>query len=148
MMRILGVVAAFVLLDAGGFFVYRASLSVDAATIPPSLIPHTFAREASPSQPKLDDVSRTHAATNIEQTPIAEPTTHFTEPAVLPHTAPTRVNAEIKRTRPRVEAASHTPSQPIEAEAPAKDKKSADPAPKTEKNGVLEMEGNPYKRGE
>jgi hypothetical protein len=148
MMRILGVVVAFVVLDAGGFFIYRASLSVDAATISPSMIPHTLAREPSPSQPKLDDVPRPHATTNVEQTPIAEPTEHFTEPAVLPHTAPPRVNAEIKRSRPRVEATSRAAPQSIEVEAPVKDKRSIDPAPKPEKNNVLEMEGNPYKRGE
>jgi hypothetical protein len=148
MMRILGVVVAFLALNISGFFIYRASFSVEAATISPSMIPHTFSREASPSQPKPEDVSRAHPATAVEQTPIAQPETHFTEPAVLPHTQPVKVTAEAKHARPRVEAISHSSAPQVDTPVPVNEKKSADPAPKPEKNSVLEMEGNPYKRGE
>jgi hypothetical protein len=148
MIRILGVVVVFLALNISGFFVYRSSFSVEAATISPSMMPHTFSREPSPSQPKLEDVSRAHPTTNVVQTPIAQPETHFTEPAVLPNTAPARVNAEVKHVRPRVEAVSHSSAPQVDAPAPVIEKKSADPATKPDKNSVLEMEGNPYKRGE
>jgi hypothetical protein len=148
MMRILGVVFVFLALNISGFLIYRSSVSVEAATILPSMIPHTFSREPSPSQPKLDDVSRAHPTTNVEQAPIAQPETHFTKSAVSPHTARMRGNAEGKHARPGVEAVSRSSSPQVEAAAPVIDKKSPESATKPDKNSVLEMEGNPYKRGE
>lgn len=148
MMRILGVVVVFLALNIGGFFIYRSSFSVEAATIPPSLIPHTFSREPSPSQPKLDEVSRPHPATIVEHVPISQPETHVAEPAVLPHTAPVRESVEVKRSRPKQEAVTRSSPPQNDAPAPVVDEKPVKSAPKLEKPSVLEMEGNPYKRGE
>jgi hypothetical protein len=148
MMRILGVVVVFLALNISGFFVYRASFSVEAATIPPSMIPHTFSREAPPIQPKPEAVSHAHPATAVEQAPIAQPETHFTEPAVVPHTPPIKVNQEAKRPRAKVEAVSRSSAPQNDTPAPVVERKPAEPATKPEKNSVLEMEGNPYKRGE
>jgi len=148
MMRILGVVVVFLALNVSGFFVYRASFSVEAATIPPSMIPHTFSREASPSQPKPEPVSHAHPATAVEQAPIAQPETHFTEPPVVPHTPSVKVSQEAKHLRPKAEAVSRNSAPQVDTPVPVVEKKPPEPAVKPEKNNVLEMEGNPYKRGE
>lgn len=144
MMRILGVVVVFLALNISGFFIYRASFSVEAAAISPSMIPHTFSREPAQSQPKVEDVSRAHPTTIVEQMPISQPEEHFAKPAVLPHTAPSKTT----HSRPRVEAVSHSSSPEAAAPAPPIEKKPAESAVKSDKTNVLEMEGNPYKRGE
>lgn len=148
MMRILGVVVVFLALNISGFFIYRSSFSVEAAAISPSMIPHTFSREPSPIQPKVEDVSRAHPTTIVEQAPISQPEEHFAKSAVLPHTAQTKTSEQSKHSHPRVESVSHSSSQEVAAPAPAIEKKPAESIPKPDKTNVLEMEGNPYKRGE
>lgn len=148
MMRILGVVVVFLALDIGGFYIYRSSFSVEAAAIPPSMIPHTFSRESAPIQPKVEDVARAHATTIVEQTPITQPEAHVAKQAVLTHTTQTKTGDQMKHARPRVEAVSHSSSPEVPAPAPVVEKKPAEPVAKPDKSGVLEMEGNPYKRGE
>ena len=172
------VVAAFVVLNAVGFLVYRAAYSPDAAAS--SLL--TSKHHAADNLSRDEDESQAKVATPDKAAVAAEPTS---EPSAAAHaiaaeqpTVAERTNSPTEETtspvraqRTRVKQPVHrhgdeTPAKPAVAAKPAADKPAetkaaveSKPAAETKppvetkpadkaKDKVLEMEANPYKRGE
>jgi hypothetical protein len=159
MIRIIGVVAAFVVLNASGFVVYRELHTTDASAGNPAAAPpanqETLARPPVASQPKPIAPEKTVVVEPETPPPIDASSTDNSKNTVSEHTkSPVDV--------PSVHSPKPLPPRPRAAEivrpvAPAKTAAApAKPAPETkpdtakekEKDKVLEMEGNPYKRGE
>lgn len=173
MKRSLLVVAAFVLLNAVGFFAYRAVYAVDAAASSLSTSrpegADTLARDAGASQAKL----KTAAEPPVAAQPTSEPDVAAPEisaqPTVTENTnsptenvePPARATpVERKNVKPplrkRIDDAPVPVTKPAAIAKPAIDDKPAvesKPAVETKaadkaKDKVFEMEANPYKRGE
>ncbi len=124
MLRVLAVVATFVVLNAGGFIAYRATRPARAALIPPAASEPTLARPVTPIHPIL---------------PTTPPPIHSAPPTVTETTPPVE-EKPVERSKPRVRVVRPTrarAAKPVVKEAPS---------PASEK--LLEMEANPYKRGE
>jgi hypothetical protein len=171
------VVAAFVVMNAVGFLVYRASYTPDAAasslpTSKPEAVDN-LSRDEGASQVKVEDPSRPPVAAR----PTSEP--HVTAPAIsaeesVPaHTnsptgeaaqrdTPEQQRARVKHpVRKRVEETPAPAAKAVATTKPAETKPAPETKPVAEtkppvetkssdktKDKVLEMEANPYKRGE
>jgi hypothetical protein len=175
------VVAAFVVLNAVSFLVYRAAYSPDAAAS--SLM--TSKHHAADNLSRDEGASQAKLATPDEPAVAAEPTSEPSvgaqaiaaeQPSVPEHTnSPTEeITSTPRGQRTRVKQpvrkhADETPAKPAVAAKPASDKpaetkpveskpaaetkapvetKPADKAKDKAKDSILEMEANPYKRGE
>jgi hypothetical protein len=176
------VVAAFVVLNAVSFLVYRAAYSPDAAASSLLTSKHhaadNLSRDEGESQAKL----ATPDAPAVAAEPTSEPSAGADaiaaeQPSVAERTnSPTEETTSApraQRTRVKQPARKHveeTPAKPAVATKPAADKtaetkaaveskpaaetkapietKSADKAKDKAKDSILEMEANPYKRGE
>ncbi len=170
------VVAAFVVLNAVSFLVYRAAYSPDAAASSLLTSKHhaadNLSRDEGASQAKLatpdapalaaEPTSEPSAGAHaiVEQPDVAEHTHSPTEETTSPvHTPRTRVKQPVRK------HVDETPAKPAVAK-PAADKLAetkpgveSKPAAETKppvetkakdkaKDSILEMEANPYKRGE
>lgn len=157
MMRTLVVVAVFVAVNASGFVVYREVHATEPA-MPPiapakTATPTPPAPAKSPSPPPPAPAPPAIATESLPTTTpdpiVASPTE--TRPAaapaatVRPATVRPHTNDSAIRTQPKKAAAAITKS--ID-EAPAAKPVEPVKSPAPEKDKVLEMEGNPYKRGE
>jgi hypothetical protein len=175
------VVAAFVVLNAVSFLVYRAAYSPDAAASSLLTSKHhaadNLSRDEGTSQAKL----ATPDAPAIAAEPTSEPSAaahaiSVEQPSVVEHThSPTEEttsSAHTPRTRVKQPARKHvdeTPAKPAVAKPatdktaetkpaveskpagetkPAVEPKAADKSRDKAKDSILEMEANPYKRGE
>jgi hypothetical protein len=149
MKRIVGVVLAFVVLNTLGFVVYRAFSTTDAAASNLDSAPATtatLARDPAGSQPKpspavsglLDEKSSVSEPTPAAAVEVQPP------PARAPSTQRTRVNPKpilqkrVDKTPP--------PAMPVKSTTEVKPA-ATEPKP-ADNDHVLEMEANPYKRGE
>lgn len=173
------VVAAFVVLNAVSFLVYRAAYSPDAAAS--SLL--TSKHHAADNLSRDEGASQAKVATPDKPAVAAEPTS---EPSTAEHEIPAEQPSVADRTNsPREETTSpvrvqhtrvkqpvhkraeETPAKPAVATKAAAGDRSAETKPAVEskpaaetkppvetkpadkaKDKVLEMEANPYKRGE
>lgn len=138
MMRVLAVVASFVALNTGGFFAYRALQPEHAeANVAPASAT-TVSRPPVSIQPKQTKIVAPDPPEAPQEdspkTIVSEPTTPDEEKPSAPATPVTR---RVRRTRtPSVE-------KPKRAETQSSEK------PKSPiQNSVMEMDDNPYKRGE
>jgi hypothetical protein len=137
MLRIIAIVGAFVGLNTGGFVAYRAFQPDHAAPVPPAASEATISRPPPTIQPKPSETAHSPEADRPQQV-FADPIVSKPTPAVE-EKPPTRTPA---RTRVR-----HTTQSPP---TKPKLKESLIPpqSPSPSKNRLLEMEANPYKRGE
>lgn len=137
MIRIVGVVVFFIVLNLGGFVLYRSKRPASAAPAGPAMpliVVPTFARPESPSQPK----SEAKLPEPLKENQINPPSQEVTNSTV------TTVTTSPQRRRPapvRPHVATPPPASPTESH----EEKSVS---KPTSNSVLDMEGNPYKRGE
>ena len=145
MRRVLVVVATFVALNTGGFWAYRALQPEPAAASAPAASDETFSREPESIQPKSTEIVPEVVPTPVENDSanslVSEPTISREEEAEEVRDeeqpvkrAPTR---RVRRATP-----TPTPKQKTPAVRPAEQSNSGI------QNPVLEMDDNPYKRGE
>lgn len=171
------VVAAFVVVNAVGFLVYRAAYSPDAAAGSLMTSKHQAAdnlsRDEGVSQAKVATPDKPAVAAEVTSEPhVAAPAISAEQPSVVENTnspteettSSTRTRTRVKQpVRKRVEDAPAKPAvvaKPVETAKPAETTKPAESKPPVEtkpaetkpadkaKDKVLEMEANPYKRGE
>jgi hypothetical protein len=150
MKRIVGVVLAFVVLNTLGFVVYRAFPTTDAAVsspAPPTTATATLARDPAASQPKP---STPTSALVDDKSSVSEPT-----PAAVVEVQPPPARAQRTRTNPkpilqkRVDKTPPPTTTAPPSVKPTTETKPAATEPKpADTDHVLEMEANPYKRGE
>ena len=133
MIRILVVVVAFVLVNTVGFVAYRSSrpLAAEARSFPASEA--TMAAPARPTQPKPPE-STAHtvapsAPSDLAGSPVSQPTIPSERVPAKPLAAQPTRSTVIKR-----RVADPVPNKPTEKKA--------------DKSEVLDMDENPYKRGE
>jgi hypothetical protein len=168
MKRSLVVVVAFVVMNAVGFVAYRASYAPDASA---SRLP-TSKHEAADTLSRESGASQAKVATPAEPSVAVQPTPeqHVAAPqitaqeSVAEHTnSPTEETPRVQRTRVKQVARKHgeeapakptVETKPVETKA-AVETKAVESKPTVEtkpadkaKDKVLEMEANPYKRGE
>jgi hypothetical protein len=140
MMRVFAVVASFVALNTGGFFAYRAlqpePSHEDASVAPPS--EPTVSRPAVSIQPKQTKIAPAvppeAPQEDSPKTIVLEPTTSDEEKPSAPATRPTR---RVRRTK----TTSTEKPKRVETQSSEKSKSPI-------QNSVMEMDDNPYKRGE
>jgi hypothetical protein len=138
MIRVLAVVATFVALNTGGFLAYRA-LQPEHAAVAPSAPIETISRPAAPIQPKppqkAPETAPEPAEVHSPKMIVSEPTaTDEEDPAAAETPSPTR-----RLRRPKTVS----PSKSKEIESQSSEKAKA-----PIQNSVMEMDDNPYKRGE
>ena len=132
MTRILVVVASFVVLNTVGFIAYRSSRPVAAAHPAPQAEP-TLSAPARLPQPKPTE-STAHTVAPSAPSDVADPA--VSKPTDLPE----RVVAKPLAAQP-------TRTVPIKRRAP-EPVTNRPTEKKPQKDGVLDMDENPYKRGE
>ncbi len=145
MRRVLVVVATFVALNTGGFWAYRALQPEPAAASAPAASDETFSRPAVPIQPKPTQNTPKIVPSTVEndsaKSIVSEPTPSRDEEPEEVHDDEQPVKRAPTR---RVRRSTSTPVQKPKApeSQPAKQSNSGI------QNPVLEMDDNPYKRGE
>jgi hypothetical protein len=145
MRRVLVVVATFVALNTGGFLTYRALQPESAVASTPAANGETFSRPAVTIQPKPSKTSSEivpdPAVQDSQNSIVSEPTL---APEEEPEAAPDD-EKEVKRapTR-RVHRAPAAPVQKVKAP----ENRPPEQSNSGIRNPVLEMDDNPYKRGE
>lgn len=152
MRRVLVVVATFVALNTGGFLTYRA-LQPESAAAPapaaPAASDETFSRPAATIQPKSTPTPSTRSPEPEQIYPeksIVSPPTN--SPEEEPETEPAH---EQERTKQVKRAPTRRVNREPAAAAPKTKAPESQPAeqPKSGiQKSVLEMDDNPYKRGE
>ena len=146
MKRIGGVVLAFVVANTVGFVAYRELSTSEAAPAPPSSSAATLAREPAPIQPKPTPPQPTLPD---EKTIVSPPTPPPPVEEQAPHPLP--VPAErprpISKSIPPKRVEKTTPPPAPSVKPAAETKPVAEPKP-AEKDHLLDMDSNPYKRGE
>lgn len=145
MRRVLVVVATFVALNTGGFLTYRALQPESAAASAPAADDETFSRPAAVIQP--------NPTTAAPEAPPEPEESHSTRSTVSPPTTPPE--ADDERDRDHEKHVKRAPSRRVHrATTPAQQKtKPTESLPAEQpksgiQNSVLEMDDNPYKRGE
>jgi hypothetical protein len=137
MLRVLVVVATFVVLNAGGFVAYRAFQPAHAALIPPAASETTFARPAAPIHPNPTTIP---PHVDADAAPVDSPRSTVSETtAPVAEKPPARTPPRVRVVRPTRSAV----SKPALGET-LKSKESKPAA----NDRLLDMESNPYKRGE
>ncbi|HVK83313.1 MAG TPA: hypothetical protein VM513_04350 [Kofleriaceae bacterium] len=137
MLRVLAVVATFVVLNAGGFVAYRALQPVHAALIPPAASETTFARPVAPIHPKS---TASPSKIEVEPTPVDSPSTIVSEATASAAEKPPA------RTTPRVRVA--RPTRSVVSKPALGESLKSKEVKSTPSDRLLDMESNPYKRGE
>lgn len=149
MRRVLVVVATFVALNTGGFFVYRALQPESAAASAPTASDETFSRPAASIQPKptktASEIEPQPSESNSEKTIVSPPTSlREEEPEREPATEP-EDGKRVKRAPTR--RVHRAPPAPVQ-KAKAPESRPAEQSKSGIQDSVLEMDDNPYKRGE
>lgn len=169
MKRSLAVVATFVVLNAVGFVAYRASYAPDAAAsrLPTSKreTADTLSRQSGSSQAKVATPSVAAPTTsepvaNSEQSSVVEHTNSptadvpvSTHEGTVQHTRVKQpVRKRVEETPVKVVAKPAADDKAVESKPVADAKSTVETKPAADKakdkDKVLEMEANPYKRGE
>ena len=141
MIRSLTVVLGFVVANTLAFVAYRASAAPDAED--------TISREPPPIQPK--PAPPTISTTPVELEPARPDSPSPLVPIVSTGTdpepaEPPRAAPRPAPPRPRAAPPARRPAEPVPAARPAPEAQPVEKPPT--KDRLLEMEANPYKRGE
>lgn len=141
MRRVFVVVATFVALNTGGFWAYRAIQPEPAAASVPAASDETFSRSAVSIQPKPTETASEVVPEPVERAPAK---TFVSAPTPSPRAEP-----EEEKSVPRAPTrrAHHAPAIPAQ-KPKAQESRPVEKSNAGIQKSALEMDDNPYKRGE